>query len=473
MKQILIALALIALFSLAFATEVSDVVVLTDDNFDEEIKKHEFVLLKFHAPWCGHCKALKEPFEKAATLLKGVAVLAELDADAHRKSGERFGIQGFPTLKLFRNGVDFKDFDGGRTAEQIVDWVKKKCGPVAKTIKADEIDAFVKENNGKALVATVEENSDAHKNFLTTISSDKAFEDFTSAVVFGSPSKITLYRAHDSSLDFEGDLKGLKEFLLANAYPLVEEIGAQNFQRFVDAGLPLAVSFFDYTNKEEMDKYIKIVTEAAIKLKGKFSFSYSDGVEYKEQLDSMGGDSSKLPAVAAMNIEKRINYPYTGEFTADAIFAWASGIIDGSVQPFYKSDPIPETQDGDVTVVVGKTFESIVMDETKDVLLEFYAPWCGHCKTLAPKYDSVGRHFKSASNLVIAKVDATTNDTPIQVEGFPTIYWFPAGGKKAPVQYDGPRSEKGFIEFIKKNAVASKAQVDEINAEVPKSKDEL
>jgi len=173
----------------------------------------------------------------------------------------------------------------------------------------------------------------------------------------------------------------------------------------------------------------------------------------------MGGSAEKLPAIAAMNIDKRINYPYDGEFTAAAIEKWANGILDGSVKPFYKSDPIPETNDGPVFVIVGKTFEKVVYDETKDVLVEFYAPWCGHCKTLEPKYNKVGEHFKGVESLVIAKVDATTNDTPIQVEGFPTLYYFPKGAKQSPIQYDGPRSEKAIIEFLKKNAVASKEPI--------------
>lgn len=44
----------------------------------------------------------------------------------------------------------------------------------------------------------------------------------------------------------------------------------------------------------------------------------------------------------------------------------------------------------DLQVVVGKNFDEVVNDDTKDVLLEFYAPWCGHCKSLAPKYDELG-----------------------------------------------------------------------------------
>ena len=56
----------------------------------------------------------------------------------------------------------------------------------------------------------------------------------------------------------------------------------------------------------------------------------------------------------------------------------------GELTNFVKSAEPPEFNDGPVKVVVGKTFDQLVLDETKDVFIEFYAPWCGHCKSLEP-----------------------------------------------------------------------------------------
>lgn len=69
--------------------------------------------------------------------------------------------------------------------------------------------------------------------------------------------------------------------------------------------------------------------------------------------------------------------------------AFLTQLQAGELEPYLKSEPIP-TQDGPVTVAVAKNFDEVVTNTDKDVLIEFYAPWCGHCKKLAPTYDELG-----------------------------------------------------------------------------------
>lgn len=128
----------------------------------------------------------------------------------------------------------------------------------------------------------------------------------------------------------------------------------------------------------------------------------------------------------------------------------------GKLKPVIKSQPVPKNNKGPVKVVVGKTFDSIVMDPKKDVLIEFYAPWCGHCKQLEPVYTSLGKKYKGHKNLVIAKMDATANDVSsdrYKVEGFPTIYFAPSGDKKNPIKFeDGNRDLEHLSKFIEEHA---------------------
>ncbi|CAG8268272.1 unnamed protein product [Penicillium olsonii] len=97
----------------------------------------------------------------------------------------------------------------------------------------------------------------------------------------------------------------------------------------------------------------------------------------------------------------------------------------------------------------------------KDVLVAFTAPWCGHCKSLAPTWESLANDFARESNVVIAKVDAEAENaralTKEQgVTGYPTIKFFPKGSTE-PETYSGARSEEAFIKFINQKAGTHRA----------------
>jgi len=117
--------------------------------------------------------------------------------------------------------------------------------------------------------------------------------------------------------------------------------------------------------------------------------------------------------------------------------------------------PADVKQDGLVVPLIGSTFEGVVFDKSRDVLVEFYAPWCGHCKKFAPVYEKFAQtvnKYYSKKNLVIAMIDATTNDVPVTIEEFPTLYIFPAGKNKEPVKFEGKRDIDNLSEFIEEYA---------------------
>jgi len=103
-----------------------------------------------------------------------------------------------------------------------------------------------------------------------------------------------------------------------------------------------------------------------------------------------------------------------------------------------------------VMVLNDDNFDGIALDRTKDVLVEFYAPWCGHCKKLAPVYETVANAFMNEENVIVAKVDATENSalaSRYEVKGYPTLKFFPKGSD-AVIDYQSARSEQGFVDFI-------------------------
>lgn len=226
-----------------------DVTVLTPDNFDDVVDGSKHVLVKFYAPWCGHCKSLAPTYETVATAFKKTddVVVADLDADNYKELGSKFGVTGFPTLKYFPKGsTEAEDYKGGRGEEDFVTFLNDKAGTHVRVAKA--------------------------------------------------PS------------------------------------------------------------------HVAALTDA--------------------------------------------------------------------------------------------DFDAEVIHSKKHAIVEFYAPWCGHCKSLAPIYEEVGAVFEGEDDVLIAKVDATANaelGKRYNVKGYPTLFYF-APGADEPEDYSNGRDKASFVEFINEHA---------------------
>merc|ERR1711957_952010 len=166
-------------------------------------------------------------------------------------------------------------------------------------------------------------------------------------------------------------------------------------------------------------------------------------------------------AVKAAAVQLKKN-TMAGEISEANIMAFVDEWINGKLQATLKSEEIPAEQKDAVYTLVGKSHDTIVMDATKDVLVEYYAPWCGHCKTLAPILEELAGALKHNTNLVIAKMDSTANECDsVSVKGFPTLKFFPANKKDAPMDFSGDRTVAGFTKFLTEHSTnAVKAKED-------------
>jgi len=443
----------------------SHVATLTEATFDKHIAENEITLVEFYAPWCGHCKALAPEYEQAAVMLQGQASLAKVDCTEHRELCSKYEVQGFPTIKLFRNdGEEPTDYDQARKADAIAKFMlKQKQAAFVEGKTKEDVDKL--SQSEFAIVAFIDasdkEAIDSFTSVAKALRNEYDFGLVTESSLFGQfgiekrPTAL-IYRKFDepkvtfTAAEFNKDT--LVDFIIDNAFPLLGTIGPENYQKYVERGYPLAWFFINFDNEGE--KAVLVAAEEVAKeFKSDLSFVKLDGVRWADHAKTFGL-TGETPGIVIEDRENRKNYvfPAGTSPTVDHLRAHFAGYLAGTLAPTVKSEEPPADNSGPVKIVVGKTFDSIVLDSSKDVMVEFYAPWCGHCKTLAPKYEKLGEAFQAEESIVIAKVDATENDTPADIKGFPTLLFYPANNKQNPVSYDGERTEVAMEKWIRAHA---------------------
>ncbi|XP_021746256.1 protein disulfide isomerase-like 1-4 [Chenopodium quinoa] len=449
-----------------------DVVVLKERNFTDVIEGNKFVMVEFYAPWCGHCQSLAPEYAAAATQLKedGVddVVLAKVDATEENELAHQFDVQGFPTVYFFVDG-EHKLYNGQRTKEAIVTWIKKKTGPSVHNITTTEEAEKILTSNEKVVLAYLnsltgpesDELAAASRNeddlsFYQTVKPNvaKLFEIDADAK---RPALVLLKKDVEKFNHFDGKFEksAISEFVFANKLPLVTTFTRESASVIFESQIKKQILLFATSNDSET--VLPVFREAAKSFKGKLIFVYvqldnEDTGKPVAEFFGVSGDEPKVIGYSGNDDGKK--FFLDGEVTLDKLKAFAQGFVDDTLKPFYKSEPIPETNDGDVKIVVGNNFDEIVLDESKDVLLEIYAPWCGHCQSLEPIYNKLARHLRGIDSIVIAKMDGTTNEHPrAKSDGYPTILFFPAGNKSFdPVTVDTDRTVVAFYKFLKKHA---------------------
>ncbi|KMT02069.1 hypothetical protein BVRB_9g207980 [Beta vulgaris subsp. vulgaris] len=448
-----------------------DVVVLKEKNFTDVIEGNTYVLVEFYAPWCGHCQQLAPEYAAAATQLKsdGVdVVLAKVDATEENELAHQFDVQGFPTVLFFVDG-EHKTYNGQRTKEAIVTWIKKKTGPGVYNITTTEEAEKILTSNEKVVLAYLnsltgpesDEFAAASRleddvNFYQTVEPNvaKLFEIDAEAK---RPALVLLKKDVDKFNHFDGKFakSAIAEFVFANKLPLVTTFTRESAPLIFESQIKKQLLLFATSNDSE--KVLPIFGEASKSFKGKIIFVYVqlDNEDTGKPVADYFGVTGDAPTVIAYTgNEDAKKYFLEGEVTLDKLKVFGEDFVEDKLKPFYKSDPIPETNDDDVKIVVGNNFDELVLDESKDVLLEIYAPWCGHCQSLEPTYNKLARHLREIDSIVIAKMDGTTNEHPrAKADGFPTILFFPAGNKSFdPITVDVDRTVVAFYKFLKKHA---------------------
>ena len=465
-------------FALSFLSSCSAdedlVLVLGEKNFDEALAKNSFLVVEFYAPWCGHCKQLEPEYKKAASVLaqetksgkySGQPIaLAKVDATIEKSLATKFEVRGFPTLKIFEGGSEKpSEYEGPRDADGIVTYLKSRAGPASAEVTTEEEAKNLLEESPVVAVYT-EADVNAWITFAQSLRGKLAFIHTSSNAVksaLGVKGRISIVKKFDEKLvQFDGKLSDVEKLtswinLHRTEVGMAVMKGDQAAMKavFEDETKPNIFLFLATASSPSGIASISEFKKAAMSVRGSLVSGYFEFPNFPEAFDHFGlkvaAEKGELPAVLIEDRKSNLRYQMEGKkVTEETVKKFLDDFKQGKLQPFLKSEEPPANNDGPVRVVVGSTFESEVSKAGRWVLLEVYAPWCGHCKKLAPIYDEVGKAFAGQA-VTVAKVDATANDLPqaLNISGFPTILLFKGDGS-APEVYSGDRTWKKITAYV-------------------------
>jgi len=314
-------------------------------------------MIEFYAPWCGHCKALKGDYTKLGEKFGGIVNIGAIDCDSagNKNVCGRFGIQGFPTLKV-----------------------------------------LVPEDGYK------------------------------------------------KAIDYQGarSLAGMSNFVLNYLKPQVTKLTASNEVAFLDHSLDKVILFTDKT------KSTHLFSSLSAKFKGRLAF----GEVHKNEATLLEKyEISKFPTLLVVSKGEKIMF--SGKTTVKDLVQFLSPFAGVQVEEGSENRE-SRAEESFVIQLTDKNFDDLVLGSKVPWIIEFFAPWCGHCKNLAPHWESAAKSWKGS--VKFGAVDCTVNQNLARlfsIQGYPTIKAFRGidghskRGYNNAVDYNGERTAHAISTF--------------------------
>ena len=438
----------------------NEIITLTDSTYEKAIAQYKYLIIYFYIPLCDHCRDFNPEYIKASQELKEDNIhFAKIDGSTEKKALKKYKINGFPSILFFVIGNPI-EFEGERTGKELINWARKKIGA-----------AFIYLNDKKDIEKFKEDNEicfiyfgDDEKEINIFGKASKIIEGFPFAVVnneqlikkYSHKGTIVLFKHFD---EIKNELKNItldniQEFAFQYTLPKVMVFDDKAVQHIFQKKNPALILYAD-RKSINWNKYGNIMNEVSEKINRKMAVVLTD---IKEVIsvrfaDYVGVKEKDLPLVAIIDTRKDLKkYIMDEEITVDNILKFTDKWEKNKLKKELKSEKEPRINNGNVFVVVGKSFEKEVINNDKDVMLLFYAPWSTRCKELNQKYEEIAKKLKNKNpKLLIAKIDGTENEIEnIAITGFPTLMFFPGNKKKkSPIEYKGKNTVIDIISFIK------------------------
>jgi protein disulfide-isomerase A6 len=357
----------------AAAPSKSDVVEATQDTFDAEVMQYDgLVLAEFYAPWCGHCKNLAPEWKKAATALKGKGVkLVAVDATIHGGLASKYGVQGYPTIKVFAKGPKGEptDFQGPRDSEGIVATVLQMLGEKAPEAEPSSVVELTEANfdeqvmnssdlwlveffapwcghcktlaphwrtaaaelEGRVKVAAVDVT--VHKNLQDRFK----VTGFPTIKVFGADK--TNPEIYEGARTSAGIVSGAEELLKEMQTPprSVVELTSDEVLHQQCATELCMVAFLPHildSGAEGRQVYLNLLANEARKAKKQnLGFVWSEATSQAALESALEVGEANYPSLQAVSLKKGLRIPFQSAFSTEGVADFIKRVASGKAAP--------------------------------------------------------------------------------------------------------------------------------------------
>ncbi|KAK1756975.1 thioredoxin-like domain-containing protein [Echria macrotheca] len=433
------------------------------DEALEFIGAHEAVLMVVLHPVAPNWHRFASVYDQLARTLDATgtgikcARLDISDGDAVVELCHKMRIPRVPTLFLFNGPGTFRRYNGPLRERDVLAFLRRQKLPSVTVVEsADALQALKDEND--VLVAAFldagestlrrqfETVADELKDeFVFTVSTDKAVAE---AEGLASPSVVVFKKVADERTVLVSkawkDEGALRSFIATAIEPVVPELHWETYNDFVE-DRETSVGYLFLPTPEATKAASLALLPLARTHKSTITFTVINGPAFPRLVDDMHLPEAVFPAFVLHDLSQNLKYPLLpnpwpplSTPSLEDISTHVDRYLIGALEPALKSAPIPEPSDSPLVEVVGHTYREIVLNNNRDVVVEYSRDDCAGCDALAPQWRKLAELAAGEQDrLTVATMNFDHNDAlDKDIRGFPSIKMYPAGRKDKPVAYN-------------------------------------
>jgi protein disulfide isomerase len=454
-------------FNEKFYEDKDGLIIVNDLNLDSFLKEFPFNLIFSFLHPCKICTQIIPEIQKTINPLRNLntpVFVGKLNLTESHKSQVRLKIISKFHLSYFSEGIPIQ-YDGGRTGEDIVQWVREKFDPLIGDIKSiEEIEELRKYSEN--LVVFFGENEEKYNQFFLsarpkdTVLFVKCSLPICLEKYNMNTGDIRIFRKFDSRLyiiksgeyDLNNLRKSIEEILRGRVMKLERDVFEYIFLEGNSA-------LFIYSARSEQKKYVDMLEEIyefakenELKL---VNCDLSRKLELKMK-SITGFKNSELPLVVIHQTRKNELKTFVMDknksITIDNIKGFIRDFTNKNLIQYIKSQDVPRFQKSFIKEIVGSTLENYVQDSSTDFIVFFYAPWDANSKTVMPLFTEVAEKLKNNNDIKFGTFDAFNNDQFLFTQtGYPRIAIWPSDKKTNPIVSEALFDVKDIFKFVNEN----------------------